>query len=64
MKEITQIFLEGGSPTLMNVNSNWIDAQKTSQRKKQSPYVGAESPAPRPPTREALRFIKRSSLSS
>ena len=45
----------------MCVNSNWIDAQKTSQGKREASFSGGEGVEPNSP-RKALRFIKQSSL--
>ena len=45
---------------LMYVNSNWIDAQKTSEGKQEPPMRLEWKPNS---PREILRFIKRSSLS-
>ena len=45
----------------MYVNSNWVDAQKTSQEKNEPLCVGGDEqpphPAPPPPSDKALWFI-------
>ena len=48
----------------MCVNSNWIDAQKTSQGKREASFSGGEGKEEVEPNspRKALRFIKQSSL--